>query len=209
MSFSNFSDLSDFELYRIAKAILLSEMISQKTDKYKLQLISNECSNRKKNIIELAYYSACYTYENIIDSKNFKIIGTISDNVTESHFYKIVESINNVNGSNILTHYLIGENIIKPENLLIARVNGISMLGYGFEEGNYGIADRSLKPKNGNFVIAEVNQKKFIKKLVIENGNYILRSSSSEFPDYLVKNIKKEILAVVVFQLYGMIEVIE
>ncbi len=202
--YSDYSELSDFELYKKAKQILLNELLTQKTSDFKLNKIRKECHSRQKNIIEIAYYSACYTYENIYNVKNkLEVKEKISDIVTELDFYKILESFYYVDGSKLLTQYLSSENIIKPENLLLVKVSGISMIGFGFVEGNYGIADRSLKPKHGNFVIAEVNNQKFIKKLVFENDKYILRSSSPEFPDYIIKDLKSEVIAVVIYQLYG------
>ena len=200
----NYEKLIDFDLYLKAKKNLLSEILFSKFNKKELDAVFAECLNRNKNIIEIAEYAASYTYENIRNLSMGFNPESVDYKISENELYKIISNIHNDESEKIIAKYLNSKQIIKPENLIFCKVKGDSMIGFGFNEGSIALADKSIKAKNNHFVIAEVNEEKYIKKLVNLNGKYFLRSSQPEYPDYPIESIKPIVKAVVVMQMYDL-----
>lgn len=78
---------------------------------------------------------------------------------------------------------------IQAPHTYIVAVSGDSMTGAGIFDGDYLIVSRALTPRSGQIVIACLNGDVFVKRLALENGQYILRSENSAYaPRYILEN---------------------
>jgi DNA polymerase V len=68
---------------------------------------------------------------------------------------------------------------VKSESSFLMKVRGDSMLNAGISSGDMIIADKSIKPKSGDIVIAELNGKLTIKRY-FDNGKKLLLKPENE-----------------------------
>lgn len=73
----------------------------------------------------------------------------------------------------------------RPESTYFVRVSGDSMIGAGIFSDDILIVDRSIEAKDGDVIIAIVDDEFTVKRLVIKNKKYELKAENSKF-----KNIK-------------------
>ncbi len=66
------------------------------------------------------------------------------------------------------------------------KVKGNSMQNAGIYSGDMVIADKSIKPKSGDIVIAEINNKLTIKRLLISDKKLILKPENEFYNDIIV-----------------------
>ena len=75
----------------------------------------------------------------------------------------------------------------------IIRVQGISMVSVGINDGDLLVVDKSLKPKNFSTVIAYVHDELVVKSYVKERDNEFLTSGSKKFEDRILINEEADI----------------
>lgn len=74
----------------------------------------------------------------------------------------------------------LGKRLIKhPTATFLVKVKGDSMVNAGIKSGNILVVDRSIKPNNGNIVVAVVNGEFTVKRLKLK-GNKILLAPESD-----------------------------
>lgn len=62
------------------------------------------------------------------------------------------------------------------------RVSGDSMTGAGINSGDLLVVDRSIEPRNGKIVIANINGQMTVKRLRIKKGKMYLESENEGYP---------------------------
>ena len=90
-----------------------------------------------------------------------------------------------------------------PEATFYGRVFGDSMVEAGISDGDFAVIDRSLEPRNGDIVVAYVNNEFTIKYLDLthkDEGYIELRPANSHYPTVRVDaNDEFEVWGVVVW----------
>ncbi len=90
-----------------------------------------------------------------------------------------------------------------PEATFYGRVFGDSMVEAGISDGDFAVIDRSLEPRNGDIVVAYVNNEFTIKYLDLthkDEGYIELRPANSHYPTFRVDaNDEFEVWGVVVW----------
>ncbi len=83
---------------------------------------------------------------------------------------------------NVLQYFEVGNDFLKkPQGSFALRVTGLSMLNAGILEGDFVIANRDLKAKDGDIVIALVDNQNTVKRYRQAEGRVWLQA---ENPDY-------------------------
>jgi DNA polymerase V len=77
---------------------------------------------------------------------------------------------------------------IKSDSSFIMKVRGDSMLNAGISSGDMLIADKSIKPKSGDIVIAELNGKLTVKRLFDNGKRILLRPENKKYKSIQVAN---------------------
>jgi DNA polymerase V len=76
---------------------------------------------------------------------------------------------------------LDGHFVQRPEATFFLRVRGDSMVGAGIHDGDLLIVDKSLEPRHGSIVIAEVHGELTVKKLHRKNGEIALLAENPAY----------------------------
>lgn len=71
--------------------------------------------------------------------------------------------------------------IPRPASTYFVRVNGDSMIGAGIYSDDILIVDRSIEAKNGDIIVAIVEDDFTVKRLIIKNKKYELKPENSKF----------------------------
>lgn len=71
--------------------------------------------------------------------------------------------------------------VSRPEATFFLRVQGDSMVGAGIHDGDLLIVDKSLTPRHGSIVIAEVHGKLTVKRLYRKNGKISLLAENPAY----------------------------
>jgi len=70
-----------------------------------------------------------------------------------------------------------------PASTFFIRVEGYSMVGAGIFPDDLLIVDRAVDPSNNKIIVAIYDNELTLKRLMIEEDAYILRSENPDFPD--------------------------
>lgn len=84
----------------------------------------------------------------------------------------------------VLDYFEVGSTLLKrPQGSFALRVTGLSMLNAGILEGDFVIANQSLKPKDGDIVIALVDGSNTVKRYRSHNGQVWLQAENPDYSD--------------------------
>ena len=83
-------------------------------------------------------------------------------------------------GSLIDTNQLIVKN---PSATFFMRVKGVSMKDAGIYEDDIVVVDKSLTARNGDTVVAVINDNYTLKRLSFDNGAAVLQAANEDFSD--------------------------
>lgn len=75
-----------------------------------------------------------------------------------------------------------------PESCYMLTVSGDSMIEAGIVQGDLVIVDRSITPKNGDIVVAEVDHEWTMKYLIKMRDKTYLHPANKKYPDIFPKN---------------------
>lgn len=78
------------------------------------------------------------------------------------------------------------ELIAHPAATFYARVEGVSMIEAGIDEGDILVIDRALEPRNGDVVVAFINGEftmKFLDLTRKDQGRIVLHPANKDYPD--------------------------
>lgn len=82
-----------------------------------------------------------------------------------------------------LNHYLIKH----PSSTFLVKAQGDSMINAGITENDILIVDKSLTPTHGKIVIAAIDGLLTVKRLIKENGQFILFAENPAYPPIKLK----------------------
>jgi DNA polymerase V len=184
--------LSDHDLYLLARQQTARQAAGLPCDDKKLGLILDECELRNKKIIDTALNDAYFSFPDVQIGRR-KCIGLKRiDFMTEDELKHFV--------SNFQPNFLTLENIsfdmemdklhkllgIKKENMLLYRVEGDSMVNAGINDGSILIIDTRLGDLNRKIVLVYINDKAFVKRMLIRDGQTWLISENDRFQPVLI-----------------------
>ena len=86
--------------------------------------------------------------------------------------------------------------IRNPEATFLLKVSGDSMIDAGIHPGDLLVVDRSITPREGQIVVAEVDREWTVKYLRRKNGAYYLEAANKKYP-HITANEEMKIAAVV------------
>lgn len=109
--------------------------------------------------------------------KPIKILGTIQAGFPNTTEQEVLETIS-------LDEFLVKN----PQSTFMVRVSGDSMVGAGIMPGDYVLVDRSLIPKNGQIVVAQIDGEWTMKYFFREEEKVFLRSANKKYPPISPKN---------------------
>ena len=93
----------------------------------------------------------------------------------------------------------LNEHIVKhPEATFYVRSQGNSMIGAGIHSGDILVVDRSLKPVNGNIIVAIMDGEFTVKRLYIKQNKIILAAENDSYKNiFITEGMDFEIWGVV------------
>ncbi len=78
----------------------------------------------------------------------------------------------------------IAENVVAyPEESYLLHVRGDSMVGAGIVDGDMVVVHTKSTPKDGDIVVALMDGENTVKRLVHQDGQYMLRAENAFYPD--------------------------
>jgi DNA polymerase V len=75
----------------------------------------------------------------------------------------------------------------RPATTFVMRVCGDSMKDAGIPDGCLISVDRSVRPKNGDVVVAAIDGDYTVKQLCIKDGHYALKPANDNYPTFELK----------------------
>ncbi len=197
--------MTDYQLYSEVKKYIIREHFRGKKLQY-LDVLYDECLNRKKKIFEFALSDAIITINSlenymkalhVIELKRIDLMTTIEIN-------SLLSKIGAARHQPRLTDEemesqswvdIIG---ISRDDLIICKVDGYSMQGK-IDAGDTLFVDTSAEPINGNIVIAELDSNMLVKRFHKENGTVQLLSDNPIFPPININDYST-------FRVYGVVK---
>lgn len=84
----------------------------------------------------------------------------------------------------VIDYFEVGKDLLKkPNGSFALRVTGLSMIDAGILEGDFVVANRDMKPKDGDVVIALVDGSNTVKKYRSKNGQVWLEAANPDYND--------------------------
>lgn len=84
----------------------------------------------------------------------------------------------------VLDYFEVGNDLLKkPQGSFALRVSGLSMINAGILEGDFVIANRDVKAKDGDVVVALVDGKNTVKRYRTKDGRVWLQAENPEYND--------------------------
>ena len=185
------SEISDFEIYSLAKSKLITSLQSNNFNDWRLKCIFDECSNRNIKIYNDALCDAIYS----IHSQNFKNkfarninrIDHLSISELKITLDELLERNNKMTtkiGFEELMNSITG--VLKNQDISIFRVAGNSMEDAGILDNAIIIVKEHSIPKDGEIVLVKHNGRMLVKTLKIQEENLLLKSKNSKYPDIVI-----------------------
>jgi len=164
------SEISDFEIYSLAKSKLITSLQSNNFNDWRLKCIFDECSNRNIKIYNDALCDAIYS----IHSQNFKNkfarninrIDHLSISELKITLDELLERNNKMTtkiGFEELMNSITG--VLKNQDISIFRVAGNSMEDAGILDNAIIIVKEHSIPKDGEIVLVKRNGRMLVKTL--------------------------------------------
>ncbi len=185
------SEISDFELYSLAKSKLITNLQSNNFNDWRLKCIFDECSNRNIKIYNDALCDAIYSIHSQDFQKNFarniNRIDHLSIAELKITLDELLERNNKMTtkiGFEELMNSITG--VLKNKDISIFRVAGNSMEDAGILDNAIIIVKEHSIPKDGEIVLVKHNGRMLVKTLKIQEENLLLKSKNSKYPDIVV-----------------------
>lgn len=84
----------------------------------------------------------------------------------------------------VIDYFEVGSDMLKkPDGCFALRVTGLSMIDAGILEGDFVIANRSLKARDGDIVIALVDGQNTVKRLRRKGNHVWLQAENKDYKD--------------------------
>ncbi len=186
---------SDNELYQAAREYLTRENSGDNRLAAKIDLLKKECEKRGRNIFEKALEDAGLNMpQPLNETDNTKPGNILFKRIDFMNSNELADLLNDYSGSvidKVSRDYALN-NILsylkKKNNIFFCIARGDSMHGALIGDGAVMIVEKSAAVKNGDVVIARLNNDIFVKKIEFMNGAPILRSCNEKYPDIIVSD---------------------
>lgn len=133
-----------------------------------------------------------------MQSSNYEVYGNVVVNAAANYTYNdyAEKSIQFFGNDNYNYNYpfayqsfdLNGYVVKNPSTSFLIKVKGDSMVGAGINNADVLLVDRSAKPINGAVVVAEINGKLVVKRLVLGVKKIQLLSENKKYMPIIVNN---------------------
>ncbi|HPI20847.1 MAG TPA: S24 family peptidase [Candidatus Kapabacteria bacterium] len=185
------SEISDFELYSLAKSKLITSLQTNNFNDWRLKCIFDECSNRNLKIYNDALCDAIYSihsqnFQNKF-TRNINRIDHLSISELKITLDELLERNNKMTtkiGFEELMNSITG--VLKNQDISIFRVAGNSMEDAGIFDNAIIIVKEHSIPKDGEIVLVKHNGRMLVKTLKILEENLLLKSKNSKYPDIVL-----------------------
>lgn len=184
---SDLDKLSDYELYDLAKRLIMRESVSTSTSERMLKLVFAECRKRDIEIFNDAAIDAAGE----LSLAEQQLLGLSLGIATHGSDLSLAEIayLANIERSSISSDDMFADVFdIRRDALLIVNVRGDSMIGAGIDDGDTLFAEATDEIHNGKIMIVSVNGKLFVKRIRVELGSLWLYSENEKYPPYGTEN---------------------
>lgn len=184
-------EISDFELYSLAKSKLISNLQTNNFSDWRLKCIFEECSLRNSKIYNDALCDAIYSihsqdFQNKF-SRNVNRIDHLTISELKITLNELLERNNKMTkkiGFEDLMSSLTG--ILRDKDVSIYRIAGNSMEEAGIFDSAIIIVKERTIPKDGEIVLVKHNGRMLVKILEIKEDSLVLKSKNRKYPDILL-----------------------
>ena len=84
----------------------------------------------------------------------------------------------------VMDYFEVGNDLLrKPQGSFGLRVSGLSMINAGILEGDFVVANRDIKPKDGDVVVALVDGENTVKRFRSKHGQVWLEAKNPDYGD--------------------------
>lgn len=177
--------LSDSELYNNAFELLFRSLNNIKINEKFLEKIYIESSERGSDIYEKALFDAEMTSDTLIIKRHEYLKPEEKEYYQKNNQFDFIcqQDLKYYDYSEILKSLEINKG-----DLLIIEVNGDSMTGAGFEDGDLVFVDTVQKATDNSVVIAKLNGNMYVKRIKILKGNTWLYSENTKYSPFKVRS---------------------
>jgi repressor LexA len=92
---------------------------------------------------------------------------------------------------------LLDEDIAKGEGVFAVRVNGDSMIGAGINDGDLAVVKRNPAPRNGEIVVALIEDEVTLKRFIRMGGKVILRPENDAYSDIDLSSLGHDRISII------------
>ncbi len=186
---------SNDELYNFTRTFFIRENLGYYVNHKKFQVIESEIEKRKSNILSYALNDALLIINNIKEDMGEAKIIKINriDFMNKEQLKVLLASIGaakkNPNISEEETEISSFNEFlgISPENIIICKVTGNSMINANIYEGDSLILDTKSIPKQNEIVVINVNGENLVKRITFNDSKIILNSENEDYTPYEIK----------------------
>ena len=168
---NNLKELSNAEIYEMAKKYILEQLEGINVHQDNLNLIEIEAKSRHDSLYKNAYEEALKQYSGEDNESN-----NGKDEEELKREPELTERESRIKSA------------IDNANLRLARVDGDSMKGAGIETGDLVVFDVDAEIDEENIGIFEYKNNYYVKCLQRKNGILVLRSENPHFKDRRIEN---------------------
>lgn len=184
-------NLSDSQLYRLAKTTIIYQHLGFSNQSEKLNDILQECRRRNNNAL---YEEAAEDALNYIADYNLNSIPQeISQvkNINSLNKYDIAEFLKESIDAKAISHIMQLDTEASPElyielfgikqNSFLCKVNGNSMIDIGINNADTLIVSKEFDLIDNQIAVISINDKLFVKRIKYIDGNLWFYSENEEF----------------------------
>ncbi len=184
---SRIKSASNYDLYKLAKSLLIREMLGEKQLKERIELVYEESILRDKAIFGRALEDAI----NISNSLNFpgtetritqiQPLGLINRDETASLLSTLSMKDAGLQYDGNVVPEINPEINIDSDELEVCEVSGDSMIGARIHDGDKLLVNKNLTPIDGDIIVAKVDGALFVKRYKIINGTRWLFPENEDY----------------------------
>jgi DNA polymerase V len=187
---------SDNQLYNEIKKLIIRQELGYYVNLKKLDALEKEAEIRKKSIYEFALKDGLFISNQLREEMgntkviNIKRIDFLSEDELKILLFSIGAARNHpaVTDSESTTISFVSYLGIEPDNILICKVSGDSMVNANIFEGDSLILDTKTTPQNNDIIVLTLNNETLVKRLSINNGQISFISENDNYPPYALKD---------------------
>ncbi len=182
------------ELYLLTRRLLLQEFLGSTHNKWKTDLLFEECQRRNPSIFRSAFSDASCSAESIrfiTENSSKAILLRRIDFMNKPELRTYLQTVGASKYHTILDDSAKIEDIFKKidsgsDELTICKVCGDSMEKARIFDGDYILVDRNTQPKDNAIALITLADNILVKRLKIDDNRLYLFSENDKYPPYEV-----------------------